>query len=370
VISEYAEIFGRMIESLDNPVMILDEKQNIVYINRSMEETFGNLLGHTAEFLLESDTTDQSDETGSALEAIRKNRAGHTEATLSDVIYDLLLSPVCDTKGNQHLVVLFDDITENRHLEIQMKQNVNKLKNETGIAKHIQNSILPIDDEYWNSIRINSLYLPTDDLGGDVFDIIQLSESETLLYIADVSGHGIQASLLTVFLREKVRAKKAVARKGLDLLLSEILRGFIALDIDARLYLSILVCKYDKAEKELSIANAGHNCFPLVIRQSGRVEEIPVRGMPISRISSMAGYEEEIIGMHPGDRLILYTDGIIEEYSKAEKKVFGPEGVRRVAEQCYNYEGKLLAQKIIAEAAAYTMVAPKDDRTIIVADML
>ncbi|MDR2156437.1 MAG: SpoIIE family protein phosphatase, partial [Clostridiales Family XIII bacterium] len=279
---KYDCVFRRMVENLDNPIILLDEGRNIVYANRSAGDMFGDISGKSWEFLFGSGATGA----GNAAEAlIRGADAGRTEAVLADVTYDMRFSPVSDGEGLNYGVVMLEDVSEKRHLEDRLKRSMEKLKSDTSIAKHIQSSILPIDDEYWNSIKINAIYLPADDLGGDVFDIVRLSEEETLLYIADVSGHGVQASLLTVFLRENVRAKADAAKEGLELLVKELLKNFIALGMDATIYISLLLCRYNKVRGELSIANAGHNCSPLVIRKNGRVEEIPVKGMPISRIS-------------------------------------------------------------------------------------
>jgi sigma-B regulation protein RsbU (phosphoserine phosphatase) len=216
---------------------------------------------------------------------------------------------------------------------------------------------------------LSSIYIPAETLSGDAYDIIKLSDDEALIYIADVSGHGIQASLLTMFINDKVRANAEIAREGLDILLAEILRGYKALGIDARVYMSVLCCKYSRLTGELSIANAGHNCYPLIHRANGRAEEAPVRGMPISAISEESSFEEEIIGISPGDKLLLYTDGVIEEYDNTKKSAFGAEGVRRVAEANPGLDGAGLARIIIAEAAKYAMVAAKDDRTLLVAEI-
>jgi sigma-B regulation protein RsbU (phosphoserine phosphatase) len=362
---EYNHILSLMAEKLSNPIMILNSEQIIVYTNEIMRETFGNLVGKHKNFIMGDDESGEM-----AVPTAEIDKEGRIEAVLADVTYSILVSKVSDCDGENYTVLLFEDISEKHHLEEQLKQNLKKYQLESGIARHIQNSILPINNEYWNMIRLNGIYLPADELGGDVYDIVKLNEDEVLLYIADVSGHGIQAALLTMFIREKVRANTHEAIEGLELLLSKLLKGFQELDIDAMLYLSILFCKYNGKKHELSIANAGHNCYPLVIRQSGRIEEIPVRGMPISKISDSSSYEEEVLVMRPGDRVILYTDGVIEEYSKAEQKIFGSEGVRRVAEALYDLEGSMLAERIIAEAKRYTMVAAKDDRTIVVADFL
>jgi serine phosphatase RsbU (regulator of sigma subunit) len=81
-------------------------------------------------------------------------------------------------------------------------------------------------------------------------------------------------------------------------------------------------------------------------------------------------YEEELISMKPGDRLILFTDGIIEEVDSATGKAFGPEGLREIAEKYHEYNGSYLVRKIIDESDRYTLINAKDDRTIIVADIL
>ncbi|MDR0356940.1 MAG: SpoIIE family protein phosphatase [Clostridiales Family XIII bacterium] len=361
---KYGSIFYRMIEGLGSPTVILDAKQKIVYANNAAEELFGDLVGRSSNFFFEEKTVRELSE------LIREDCSGHLRTTLADVTYDALFSAISDEENRRYLTVVLEDVSEKAYRENRLRENMQRLKNEKEIAKNIQNSILPIDDKYWNLLHVSSIYLPADDLGGDVFDLIKLEEDKILFYVADVSGHGIQASLLTMFVRENVRAKKDIAEEGLDVFIRELLKDFIDLDIDATIYISILLCVYDRAREELSIINAGHNCFPLVIRQGGRVEEIPVRGMPLSRISDAAMYEEEIIGMRPGDRLILYTDGVIEEYSRMEKKIFGSDGVRRVAEKFFDYEGKALAKKIVSEAETYMMTKAKDDRTVIIADML
>jgi sigma-B regulation protein RsbU (phosphoserine phosphatase) len=219
-------------------------------------------------------------------------------------------------------------------------------------------------------LRLYSVYLPAEKLSGDAYDIIKLSDDEVLLYIVDVAGHGIRASLLTMFISEKVRANAELAKEGTEVLLTAILRGYKALGIDASVYLTMLCCKYSKSRGELSISNGGHNCYPLLLRGNGRTEEIPVKGMPISAISDENTFEEEIVGVSPGDRILLYTDGIIEEYSRVEKSAFGSEGVRRIAEENAQCGVDELAQSIIAESSKYMVLTAKDDRTLLVAEVL
>jgi sigma-B regulation protein RsbU (phosphoserine phosphatase) len=245
-----------------------------------------------------------------------------------------------------------------------------ELKRETSIAKDIQNSILPVNDEYLDIIGINAEYLPVGDLGGDVYDLVKLSDDEVLVYIADVAGHGIQASLLTIYLRENIRANANEALNSLGALMRKLLASYNALDIDAAMYIGLLLCKYNKKKKALSILNAGHNCYPLVIRRDGCVEEIPVRGMPISKFNDGNACELEDIGMRQGDRLLMFTDGLAEEHDFRRQEPFGSEGVRNVAEEYYHLPGRDLARKIVRKAEEFADEKAKDDRTVVIADIL
>ncbi|MDR2163594.1 MAG: SpoIIE family protein phosphatase [Clostridiales Family XIII bacterium] len=358
-------LLASMAADMMNPVMILGEDQNILYINGAMESMFGDLVGRNAGILF-SDSIERSYD-----EVIGTMRRGEgiIETKIADVDYRLTETRIA-SDGKDYLAVMLEDISEKKNVEQKANAHMRKYLTDIEMAGHIQRSILPKNDYYWNLIRLHSIYLPAERLSGDAYDIIRLSEDEVLIYIADVSGHGIQASLLTMFINEKIRANAEAARVGLDILLAEVLRGFKALGIDARVYMTVLCCKYSKSRGELSIANAGHNCYPLILRASGRTEEVPVRGMPISVISDEKSFEEEIIGISRGDRLLLYTDGITEEYSRTKKSIFGADGVRRVAEASAGFDGEELARVIVEEAAKYAMISAKDDRTLMVAEIV
>jgi sigma-B regulation protein RsbU (phosphoserine phosphatase) len=365
---EIEKLLASMVSATANPVMVLTKERNIIYINEVMKATFGDLVGRNAGILF-SDGFMGSEKGYDEVVGAGRHNDGVIEIKIADVDYMLIETDLALNESG-YLAVMLEDISEKKNIENKARSHLRRYHTDVEMAGLIQKSILPENNNYWDLIQLNSIYIPAETLSGDAYDIIKLSDDEALIYIADVSGHGIQASLLTMFISEKVRANAEVAKEGLDILLAEILRGYKALGIDARVYMSVLCCKYSRSRGELSIANAGHNCYPLILRGNGRTEEVPVRGMPISAISEEDSFEEEIIGISPGDKLLLYTDGVIEEYNRTTKSVFGAEGVRRVAEANPNFDGAELAQIIITEAAKYAMVAAKDDRTLLVAEMI
>ncbi|MDR1796065.1 MAG: SpoIIE family protein phosphatase [Clostridiales Family XIII bacterium] len=346
------------------PAWLLDKNGNILFLNDSMKELFGDLAGQNAA-LVYGDGVPMD----GALSALPGGE-GFVEVLLADVPFRLAAVDVDLGGEGSYRVEYYEDISENRLLRENLLAELAKVREETNTAKRIQRSILPADGVYWEALAVNSLYLPADDLGGDFFDVLRVTEDEFLLYVADVSGHGIRASLLTVFMQERVRANAALASGGVNHLLGRLVNEFTALEIDGSIYVTMVVCLYDRGERTLSVANAGHNCAPLIVRDNGRSESVQVRGMPISVITEEDAFEEEIVIMKPGDRLLLYTDGIVEEMDTLTKKTFGPEGVRETAERLHAYDGKFLVHAIVEEAAKYSLLAAKDDRTIVAIDVL
>jgi sigma-B regulation protein RsbU (phosphoserine phosphatase) len=341
----------------------LTESGEIAFMNREMRSLFGDHEGKAASIIYDAGITDP--------DYMPEKAEGVFEIILiADMPFRVVGAEVDFAEEGRYRVEFFEDVAEQKALRDSMLDTLKKIHRETQIAKSIQNKILPEDKIYDETIAVNSFYQPADDLGGDIFDIVRISEDETLLYIADVSGHGIQAALLTVFIRERVRANLEIAKEGPARLLGKIVNDFNSLEMDATLYVTMALCQYDRRRHELSIANAGHGCYPIIIRGNGRVETVPIKGLPVCAIADEDSYEEEILGMNPGDRLILYTDGIVEEFDVSKGGTFGPEGVRAIAEKCKDYHGRYAAHAIAEEAAKYGLMSAKDDRTIVVADIL
>jgi sigma-B regulation protein RsbU (phosphoserine phosphatase) len=353
----------KLLENFTISAWLIDSDQNIVFINPHMQELFGDLSGKKTSFIYDSSSFEIVNEAES-------EAGGSAEIIIADVPFRRLSSSV-DLEDHGHFrIELFEDISEEKHISNNMTNALAKINSETKMARTIQNSILPIDDTYWNTIAFSSLYMPADDVGGDFYDLLKLNDDEFLIYVADVAGHGIQASLLTIFMRERVRTNEKAALAGTGDLLEKLVEDFCALDIDFSLYVTMAICKYTKSKKELSISNAGHNCYPLIVRNNGKTETIPTKGMPICAIADGVFFDEELVNMNPGDRLILYTDGIVEEVDSATGKVFGPEGVRELAEKYHEYNGSYLARKIMDESARFVLLNAKDDRTILISDIL
>lgn len=355
-----------MIEKMDYMVRVMDADHKVIYMNKKMREEFGHTLGNICYSLL---GREEKCEHCVTKETMETGEPGMKDALIGDRYFTVFSSPVNVENGDKYSIELFSDITEQKKMENELLKHYEKLKADINFAKSIQNRALPIDGTYWDALEINSVYHPSEDLGGDLFDVIKINGSESLIYIADVSGHGITSSLLTVFLRQMVRGRVNENKADLKEILELLQKSYNEVGVDGEQFLTILFCLYNKEKKEASFLNAGHNCMPVIIKNTGEVREIEVKGMPVCRLGKKSPHRIITVPVEGGERIILYTDGITETYSE-KKEMYGTERVLNTIRNNVRLDGKALAGKVIEEAEAFAGKPAADDMAIIIAKLI
>ncbi|MGI6732241.1 MAG: SpoIIE family protein phosphatase [Anaerovoracaceae bacterium] len=367
-IAEHPHFLREIVDNMEYMARVIDENCRIIYMNRKMEQVFGNCVGNVCYNVLgKSERCEHcvSSECKDIGAAVTK------EIQLGDKYYKVMSSPVnLDICNENYSIEIFEDITEKKILENQLMTHYEKMRSDIDFAKHIQKRSLPVDGDYWDTMRIDNIYFPSEDLSGDYYDIIKMDENRILLYVADVSGHGIKSSLITIFLRQLIRGCIQGRDTNVRDILNHVLESYNALIIDEEQFLSILICIYDKRTQKLTIANAGHNCLPILIKKCGEIKEIPVKGMPICSLINESDHEEVNVHIETGDRLLLYTDGITEAFNEDTKKLFGVEGIEAVVHKNIDRSGKELINKIIGATLDYVNKPPADDIAILCMEML
>jgi serine phosphatase RsbU (regulator of sigma subunit) len=200
-----------------------------------------------------------------------------------------------------------------------------RLEKELAIAREIQASFLPKRAPEIPGFELAGATQPHDEVGGDYFDFIRVSDTRLGIAIADVSGKGIPAALIMAGFRMSLLAEirneftmRSVMRKVNSLLHESTERDK---------FVTLFYGNLDWKNRVLSFSNAGHNP-PLLLRADGRVEYLLEGGVALGVLPD-ALYEERPLALQPGDVLVLYTDGI----SEAESPVGEQYGTRRL-EQC------------------------------------
>ncbi|NMA86440.1 MAG: serine/threonine-protein phosphatase, partial [Tissierellia bacterium] len=213
------------------------------------------------------------------------------------------------------------------------------------------------------NLQIEHLYKPCEMLSGDIFDIYYIDEDNIGIYICDVVGHGVTASMMTMFVRQTMRAIKD------DILspskaLSELHQKFIALDLDTDKYFTIFYGVFNTKDRSFKYSNGGHNCVPIKINDE-EISLLKINGFPISLIFNEVSYIEKEIKLNSGDKILFYTDGITEA-KNIHGEEFEIDGVLKIIEE--NEEDIL--NKIVYNVERFRWGEQKDDLAMVLMEVL
>jgi phosphoserine phosphatase RsbU/P len=175
-------------------------------------------------------------------------------------------------------------------------------------AREIQQSLLPKEIPQVAGFEIDGAWEPARVVGGDYYDVIRLSETKLGICIADVVGKSVSAALLMANVQASVRAfaTETTSPSALCSRVNSVLCANIATGKFVTLFYAVL----DAEHGLLHYTNAGH-LLPILIRADGEVQELHYGGAVIGVFPEWK-YEDSVVQLHPGDRLLLFTDGITE----------------------------------------------------------
>ncbi len=188
-------------------------------------------------------------------------------------------------------------------------------------ARQTQQRLLPALMPRVSGVDIHTAWLPASEVGGDYFDVIQLSDTSLALCIADVSGKGLAAALLMSNIQANVRAYSRADRTPSDVCAQ--LNRVVYDNTQDQRFVTLFYAVFDMACRTLTYTNAGH-VPPILIRDDGSQHTVDGRRDGIGLFPDSA-YEQASVSLNLRDRLLLLTDGITEA-SNPEGEQFGDGG--------------------------------------------
>ncbi len=199
-----------------------------------------------------------------------------------------------------------------RELFLTVRRYNEMMKKEILAARKLQLSMLPESNiEINEDLLFINEYYPCDNLGGDFLDYIRLCEDYSLVFIADVSGHGVASSLITVFLKDFFNQNKELFLHTLDpaFVLSELNNAFLALNFQDK-YLTMFVAFIDHTTHEITWSSAGPNTSPLLITEDS-ITELKNEAIAIGWWADVE-FESYSFTMPENSMLLCYSDAAIE----------------------------------------------------------
>lgn len=238
-----------------------------------------------------------------------------------------------------------------------------RLEDELKIAREIQQGLLPDQLPSMRGFEIAGINIPSLQVGGDYYDVIEHSEKDFVVAIGDVSGKGTPAALLMAGVQAVLRTiaplhlplPEATAR----------MNDLICVNTHGGKFITFFWGVLQTETCELRYVNAGHNP-PLMIRRNGTVEKLEEGGLILGIMKSVTPYKEGRCRFGSGDVLVMYTDGVSEAMNP-ESVDFSEEALERTAVDAKNSSAKDIIAAIQRAVEHHTKGSPQsDDITMLV----
>lgn len=221
-------------------------------------------------------------------------------------------------------------------------EDMNKvLMNDIEYAKEMQRCLMPAQMPQEVSVSFKAEYLPAERLSGDFYNVVKLDENHVAVYIGDVSGHGVSAAMLTVFAHQNIKPLKEEEKKPEIIepgyVVKTIFKNFNKTNFNVETYIVMLYGIYNIKTKYFTFASAGLNVPPYIIKKSGEVLEMDVKGFPICKLGEyfVPFYDDREVQLESGDKILFYSDGLVEVKNK-KGEIYGQQKLKEFLEQ-HNY---------------------------------
>lgn len=276
-----------------------------------------------------------------------------------DYIHKPFSPAVVKARVHTHLVL--------REAREQLARQLLLINNELEMAREIQLSILPHETPEIRGLEIAARYIPMSSVAGDFYDFIVVDDKHVGILVADVSGHGLPAALIASMLKVALPAQSPHACDPARVLagLNQSLCGKFKHHFVTAVYVFV-----DMEKNSMSYAGAGHPPLLLWRMSTQSASEVVENGLLLGLFPEEP-YSVVEIPVEPGDKVLLYTDGILETRSPS-KQEFGLDLFKGFLESNHNLKADVFADSLLEELLSWSEQlkgnGQEDDITLLVID--
>ncbi len=197
--------------------------------------------------------------------------------------------------------------------EARLNEHMVELQRDQRAGRYIQMGMLPPNPMAIEQYRLQHRILPSLILSGDFVDYFRITDRYFAFYVADVSGHGASSAFVTVLLKNFSRRLRREYRPSMLNKPGEILEWINGELLEQKIdkHAAMILAVGDLQENELRLANAGHFPPAIIVRSGQKPEFLEQRGKPVGLFEQVS-YDSLTITMETGDRLVMFTDGILD----------------------------------------------------------
>jgi sigma-B regulation protein RsbU (phosphoserine phosphatase) len=253
------------------------------------------------------------------------------------------------------------------HVSQRLQQANQQIDQELELARRLQESFLPQSLPQVPGVRFAVKYKPFAQVGGDFYDVFRLDEQHLGFYVADAMGHGVPASLLTIFVKKGVRAKEINGQSYRLVPPTDVLerlnRDLIAQQIPDLPFITMNYALFNFVEGTLQFSRAGHP-YPLYVPKDGMPTLWQLEGSLLGVFETP--FRLQTHRLRPGDKLLFYTDGM-DAASYAQQPV-GLASLLAAAEEYRSLPIDDMVERLASDL--FTQTRQSDDLTVFGLEMV
>lgn len=376
---EWIEQLEGLLETLNEGVIIADDCHRMLYVNSCFEEMTGlpssELVGQvsskfytTEEFAFILKQIELSVATG-------RNRFEFVLPLGDGGRLPVMISSrrLEDPDGREFAVITFTDIshlksTEARLLDANMRleERQHEIDEDLALAARVQQSLAP-RSIVWGGLRVDTYYHPVRTIGGDFGLVSPLDDDHLNLLVCDVSGHGIGSALIA----NRIYTETATQlRNGAELV--EMLRHlnrFVMQSIGGSVFFfTVAAARIERSGRRMRFAGAGHPPG-MIVTPGQEPRKLESRSMVLGALPEAVEAEASLEAeLEPGDRVVLYTDGITDVFN-ARGEMLGVEGVQKFVRETSLLPFREMKQGILDRVAEWREGPPADDVSLVLVEV-
>ena len=236
---------------------------------------------------------------------------------INDRKYSVNVTPLLNEAGEMTAIMeVFRDISLDSAVRHNLTTQNTKMQHDLQLASKLQAAFTKLVMPDVPGYILSAQYQPCERVSGDMFDCIRHGD-KLIMYVADVSGHGVGASMLSIFFARTVDAACKLGLATPPEILDYVQQEFTGLQVADDLYITAFVLVLDIPTGDIIFSNAGLSVAP-IIAHGAETRELFMGAMPISLWLTDRQYAQRDDHLEPGDRLLLYSDGIPEVQTDEE----------------------------------------------------
>lgn len=261
-------------------------------------------------------------------------------------------------------------LAEQARLHAELQRKVQELEEKSELlrrdlerAEVIQRALLPGSPPPVESYCVQAVYRPGQHVGGDLYDVVRLGERHLAFYLADATGHGVTSAMLSVLFKQRlVLVDPETGRALAPAAVLDAVNRSLCQSIEAPgLFVTAVFGLLDTVEGSVTLASAGHP--PVLHVREGRETRLIRRTGPALGLAVDARFHEERLWLAPGDRMLLYTDGLLPSGTEQEL-----ERLKRVLSMPLSSAQEMLGELRGGAAADADLDPDPDDVTLLLID--